>query len=273
MSKVGGYGYADDESQVSVITRAFGLNAGKTFLSKFGYTANGGKGGEAAEALDIVLTINGSETSMRMFPVTQAYGENNVIITDINHPKMIEAFDTFNGIISHLLRAFLTKEQIQAAFQAAGQAGHLNSFASYCNAVASMFPAGCQLVPLDVFMQYQWQVQGENTRTFLQVPKTMKYGAWLCRAVQPLNADGTLGEWKEVRKESPADTDTNALMYVDGKGNIHPFVRSGWFVKSNFANEQREDGEDTATDGSAIGGQAQAAAVGAAPAQPKPAGW
>jgi hypothetical protein len=46
------------------------------------------------------------------------------------------------------------------------------------------------------------------------------------------------------RKENASDNET-ALRYVDKDGNVHPFVRNGWYMNSNFATQQKEQ-ESTA---------------------------
>jgi hypothetical protein len=75
-------------------------------------------------------------------------------------------------------------------------------------------------IPLDIFLVYQWSIKGDNTRTFLELPKNTKHGSFITKT--------TTTDFTEVK--------TSGLKYVNEKGEIHPFKRSKWFMESNFAN-------------------------------------
>lgn len=261
-NEVAGYGYIDDEEQVGGGSNlSFGLNAGTCFMTKFEGINNAGKDGAEGIALEIIFTINGTPKSYRLFPVTKAFidkkdggGETE----DPRHPAMKEAFKDFNAIMTHILHCFVPREDIVTAFGVP-----ISSFQQYCNIAKGLLPTNYAQIPLDIFLEYQWQVNGENTITFLQIPKKMKHGKWLCKAIPPVD-----GEWTEIRKEDPKDNDNTALIYKDGANNVHPITRNGWYVKSNFANQQREDKEQeenainaipAATPPPATGGSAPAA--------------
>lgn len=260
-TKGAGYGYTDDEEQIGGGSNiSFGGNFGQTFLKVFKGIANGGKDGAEQDALEIVFDIAGTDKGYRQFPVTQAYGDNNVIITDPESPEMKEAFKNFNAIMTHILSAFVSREAIVTAFSAP-----INSFRDYVSIAVGLLPAGFDKIPLDIFMEWQWQITGENNKTFLQIPKKMKSGYWLKPAVAPV------GSWKEVRDDNASNSVKDALKYVDDAGNVHPFVRNGWFVQSNFATQQKDASAANAGDGSAISANPVAgAAPGAAVAPP---GW
>lgn len=217
-----GYGYDSDASSES--TYHFGLNSGKTFMTKFEYIANGGKNGAAQEALDIVFNINGTERSYRMFPVTQAFDEGNVAVSDPNHPAMKEAMKEFNQRVVHILKAFRSEADIQASLQR-----RIPSFRDYCMLCASMLPANYAKIALDIFMHYQWKIKGENKATFLEIPGKTKYGGFLCATV-PHN-----GPWKAV-----IDPENGNLHYFDDSNAKHPFARGKWFMDSNYATQQKE---------------------------------
>lgn len=235
-----GYGYVDDESQISTGTPGvFGLNAGAAFLAKYEYTLNGGANGAPGEALDIVVVINGKEHGLRKFPITKAFLPNNQgETTDPNHQAFKDAMKNQNAAIMHILHRFVNKDTL---IQYLSQPGM--TFQQFCELTRQLLPENFTQYPLDAFLEYQWQFSGTNTRTFLQIPKKMTSGIWLHNAVQALNADGTPGTWVAVVKDNPADNDKDALYYVDGMGNRHPFTRNGWFMKSNYAKEQREGGQ------------------------------
>lgn len=218
------YGYASDEVKVSPFS--FGLNAGLTKLTKFQWIPNGGKEGAEQEALDIVFNINGTEKSYRMFPITQAFGKNNEIITDPNAPEFKEAFVDLNARVTHILHSFIDSDSIKAGFSVP-----INSFKEFCQVAMSLLPKNYTEVSLDIFLQFQWQLKGDQERTYLEIPSKMKYGRWLCTA-QP-------GTWTENKVENPADSVREALYYTNEQAERHPFVKNGWFMNSNFAKQQK----------------------------------
>lgn len=228
-----GYGYGEDvDAKVSPFN--FGLNAGTCFLKKFEWIANGGKDGAEQEALEIIFEINGTERSYRQFPVTQAFGKNQEVITDPNAKEFKEAVSEFNARITHILHAFVPDEVLRQAL-----AKRISSFKDYCTIVRSLLPKNTPEIALDIFMQYQWSLKGEQNITYLDIPSKRKHGAFLVKAVAPVG-----GTWKEVRVENAADNLQDALTYVDGAGNVHPFKRTGWFMNSNFAIQQKTGSSD-----------------------------
>jgi hypothetical protein len=220
------YGYQSDEVAVSPFN--FGLNAGVTILKKFEWIMNGGKDGAEGEALDIIFEINGKEKSYRQFPVTKAFTKEGAEVTDPSAPEMEEARKTFSSVITHILGCFVAKDKLQAAFNQP-----ITNFKHYCTIAMNALPRDFATKKLDIFMQYQWNIREGQNRTYLEIPKSMKNGKWLCEAVTPV------GEWKEERKEKPTDSDQKALRYVDGGGNEHPFTRYGRYMKGNLANQQK----------------------------------
>lgn len=217
------YGYESDEIKSNSLS--FGLNAGVVFLKKFEWTPNGGKEGAEAEALDIVFSINGTEKGYRMFPVVKAFLKTGGETTDRNSPEFKEAVKNFNARVFHIMHCFVDKEAYQIALSK-----RITSFKDFCRTVAMLLPKDFAEIPLDCFLQYQWQPSQGQTRTFLELPKKMSYGKWLCKAVP--------GNWKKVAKDSPETSDREALYYINENGEKHPFVRNGWFMSSNFATQQ-----------------------------------
>lgn len=219
------YGYTDDNQEL-LPGLQFGLNPGVAYLTKFEFNPNGGKDGTAQDCLDVIFTVNGKEISYRQFPVVKAF-DGETEITDPNHPKMQEAFRDFNSIITHILHAFVDKDVIKVAMQVP-----IKGFKHYCEIAAGILPSDYQKMPLDLFAQWQWQITGDNDRTYLRLPKNMKQGKWLCKAVEPI------GQWKEVLRKN---NKLKYLTYEDDEGNVHPFTRSQWFMESNFAKQQIEE--------------------------------
>jgi hypothetical protein len=222
------YGYTDDNQEIAPGLQ-FGLNAGVAYLTKFEFNPNGGKDGAAQECLDIIFTVNGKEISYRKFPVTKAFDAQGNEVNDPKHPKMIEALRDFNSIITHILHAYVEKDAIKTAMQVP-----IKSFKQFCDIAKSILPKGFETEKMDIFAQWQWQITGDNNKTYLRLPQNMKQGKWLCKSIEPVEV------WTEIHNPT---NKTKALFYKDGAGNVHPFTRTQWFMESNFAKQQVE--EDT----------------------------
>lgn len=230
-----GYGYSDDNvNQGSSFS--FGLNSGLAKMVKFEYNPNGGKDGAEQECIDIAFDINGKIVSYRQFPVTKAfYKEKNSNeqkeVTDPKHPAMQEAFNVFNALMTHIMSCFVEREEYVKKLSEKP----IKSFKEFCKVLMDMLPKNFDEIPLDIFMQYQYKIKGEATMTYLEIPKNLKQGRFLCKHIPPV------GEWKAIKKENPVDADKNALYYKDAANNIHPFVRSGWFMNQPYAKQQKEE--------------------------------
>ena len=229
------YGYVSDEVKVNPFV--FGLNQGAK-LVKFEWIANGGKEGAEQEALEIIFKIAGVEKSYRRFPVTQAFGKNQEVITDPSAPEFKEAVMQLSSCITHILHCFTSPEEAKAKFNRP-----IRSFKEYAQVAASCLPANFADFDLDIFLEYQWSIKGENDRTYLDIPTSMKGGKWLVPSVK------AIGEWKEVRKEDPADNDQKALFYFDSgnpdtNNNLHPITRYGRYMKSHRAKQQFKEGAE-----------------------------
>lgn len=234
------YEYHDDNvSQGSGVS--FGLNQNLKMV-KFEYNPNCGKDGAEMEGLDIVFNNGTRDINYRQFPIVKAF-DNQVEVTDPNHPKMKEAMNNFNAIMTHIMMCYISRETYAAALSKP-----ISSFKEFCKVLMQLLPQNYSEIELDIFFQYQYQIKGENTRTFLELPKKMSYGKFLCAHIEPN------GSWKEIKMENPLTNTKNALYYKDDANSIHPFVRNGWFMNSNFAKAQVEDSisdltnTDSATD-------------------------
>lgn len=234
-----GYGFADDEQKVSQLH--FGLNAGNTFLTKFEWIPNGGANGTEQEALDIVFKIGDTEKSYRMFPVTEAFIKGSQEKTkDVNSPEFKDAQREFNSRIVHILSAFVTKDVIKTAL-----ARPISNFKDFCVLCKKLLPKTTPTIPLDIFLQYQWAISPNKNVTYLEIPKKMSYGYWLCKAVEPVG-----GVWKKVLLDNFDESTQTVLSYVDEANNVHPFVKNGWFMSSNFAKQQKAESSSDDSDSS-----------------------
>lgn len=237
------FGYEDDTVKQS--TFHFGGNFGKTFMTKFEWGDMFGKKNDdgtptPGEALDIVFNINGTDKSMRMFPVIKAFDDNNQEVTDPTNPAFITAQKVFNQICTQVMKCFIKEEELKAAIQKWATGGTI-TFKSFCGLLMSLLPKNYKEIPLDIFMQFQYNIKGDNKATYLEFPKKVSYGKFVVAAVKPTHI------WTEVRN-------TEELFYIDttsemiaanpnivNTANRHPFTRNKWFLESNFANQQKEN--------------------------------
>lgn len=221
MSTTSGYGYQAPVEGNTAGGGKFGLNPGSARLVKFDYITNGGSGGSVGEALDIVFEINGSPKGYRKFPVTKAYekqkdGKQKEVTEG---PALDEEFNNLNQVIVSILECFNSSESIQTAF-----AVPIPDFKTFCEISKSTLPAGFETIPLDIFLQYQYAISSGKSQAFLEIPKKVMHGKFVCKAVEPT------GSWKEERTAT-------SLKYVDDNGREHPFKRGEWFMQSPFANQ------------------------------------
>ena len=241
-SQTPAYGYDNPEEAVAGgRAYSFGLNE-KANMIKFEWIPNGGKDGAEQEALEIIFKVGDDEVSYRQFPVTRAYDDDNNEVTDTAHPAFKEAMKEFNQKIMSILEVYVDKEDLKGAFKG------VSDFKSFCVACMKLLPKDYPAKDVDLFFAYQWKIKGEAKRTYLELPKKVKHGLWIVASVEPK------GKWEEQRREN-ADDNAVALRYVDEEGNIHPFSRNGWFMSSNYANQQKEDsGSGADTDPNAMSG-------------------
>lgn len=227
------YGFESDD--VKQTTMHFGGNFGHSFMTKFEYITKAGKKGDDgqptdAEALDIVININGTDKSFRQFPVTKAFDENNTEITDPKHPAFIKAMTNLNQICVMIMKCYRDENDVKAAL-----AKRISSFKDFAAILVGLLPKDFATKPLDVFLQWQYQITNENDKTYLEFPKKIQQGKFICAAVAPIN-----GEWKMVK------TEEDGFYYEDGTKNKHPFFsRSKYFMDSNWFKQQKEGGSET----------------------------
>lgn len=221
------YGYQNDE--VSVSGLSFGLNQGVKMI-EFGYNPNCGKDGSEMEGLDIVFQVEDRKISYRQFPVKKVFVKG-VEITDANHPAMRVAFNDFSALMTHIMLCFVPLEDYKNALSKP-----TNSFKEFCETLKNILPKDFAEKELDLFAQYQFKIKGENTQTYLEIPRNLKHGKFLCATIPSTSG------WQAVAIPDPSDSLKMALYYKDGNDKIHPFTRTGWFMNSPFAKKQTEEG-------------------------------
>jgi len=238
-----GFGYIDDnakELQSKAKSRGeFGLNTGN--ITVFAYNPNAGKGGAPGDAVDITFKVKEQEYRRRMYDVTRVYFEGAEI--DESHDKYIEKYNEnmmqVQAVVTHVLGALgVSKDVIKSAL-----ATPPANFAEWAKIMTSLAGDGFESRPVDAFLEYEWNIGANNKMTFLQLPKTMKGGAFLCPSV-PHTED-----WVATT------TDEGGLIYLSGTME-HPFTKTANFMESNKAIQQFEGGSSS----SDLGGAKEATA-------------
>lgn len=225
-----GYVNDNDESLLSKgVSGVFGLNSAVN-VTNIQYIDKTQKG-EATSAVTIEVVIDGGTFWRTIYDATgsKLYKGNTLL-----NPGD-EGYDVAFGeemrqrtaLVVNVVKSLnVTDEQIKAVF-----ATPAKSFAEWATKLLSLVPANYAQIPVDVFLEYQWNIVGENTKTFLHIPINMKGG----RVFAPHKAP--VGKWEAVVNEK-------GLKYVDTAGNIHAFERNSSFMEGKKAIQQFE-GDDS----------------------------
>lgn len=231
-----GFQNDNDDSLKSKQGGAFGLNNAN--ITVFEYNPNAGKDESPADAIDITVAIGDKEYRARIYDITGDLfkGDNKISPEEPGYNELYNAEKKQReAVIVHTTKALgATEDQIKAALQN----GNVVDFKSWAIAMTSIKPGNFATLPVDVFLEYQWEIKGDNDRTYLQLPKNMKGGRFLAPHIAPVG-----GTWELVN-------DGEGLRYVDGAKNEHPFIRSKNYMESSKANQQIE-GEEAPAGGAA----------------------
>lgn len=235
------FGFQSDEGSELTMQSSgkFGLNQG-CYLKFMEFNPNAGKDNAPANAIDYTILVGDREMKSRLYEPTGKMWFGNEQI-DEGHPEYARVLESnmrqIQATMTHILKAVsIPEERIQKAVEAAKP----ETFAEFAKVVCGLVQPKHMDNPIDIFLQYQWSIRPGNTRTFLEVPKNMKGGRFLC--------PGTKDEWKEVR-------DANGLHYENAQGDRHPFSRSASYMAGKFANQQ-SSGEDVVKTPDTSAGQA-----------------
>lgn len=220
----------------------FGLNTGAE-LVKFEFNPNGGKDNSPANCLDIQVNIGEKKFMQRFYEITKVYGKDGEI-TDKESEAYKKAFNDagkqLRGVITHYMKIFHTEEEIKAALAKTS----INNFVDYFKFATEAVKNGIQKKgpEVDVFLQWQWQISSGQDKTYLELPKNMKDGSFICKPI------ATSSSWKEVRDAK------KGLSYVDESGAEHRFKRDANYLTSNKAIQQKEGSSSQDMGGSASAG-------------------
>lgn len=210
----------------------FGLNAGVN-VTLLAYTDKAGKkdaSGNPTEghAFDIYVQVKDREYRTRIYDLTNSelYNAKNQLIKpgEEGYDALYKAEGSQRvAVIKHALKSVgVTDAQIDGM--------QPTSFVDFFQKASALVPQGYQTKKVDVFLEFQYTANDEG-KTFLQLPRNMKGGAFLIPAVQPN------GAWKEIR------TEEEPLVYVDDSGVKHPFTRNENFMNSEKAIQQGVEGQ------------------------------
>ena len=213
------YGYQDSAS-LGKQGGKFGLNSG-ALITKFEYNPNAGKDNSLQDAIDLTVQVGEREYRKRFFPVSRVYAKGGGEITDTTSEEykatIKKEFDMFNAEIADIVKCFVSAEDLEMALSTP-----ISGFPQFAQIVTRLVQGvpNWNTKPVDVMLHYQWQPQGTNTVTFLELPKSLKHGRYL------VPSEGT--GFKQV--EGVED-----LKYANEEGILHTFRRSEWFMQNPFA--------------------------------------
>lgn len=215
----------------------FGLNHGN--ITKLEFTNTAGKDNGPGDAVDIWFQIGDREYRRRIYDTTgDLFGKKNTKVApgEEGYAELYQTDMTQKmAVINHAVKAVgVTQDQLGRAL-----AVPATSFADWCSKVLSLVPADFATKPVDGFLEFQWEIAEDQDKTYPELPKNMKGGAFLKPSIAPVG-----GTWIEVRDEK-------GLHYVDGAGNIHPFTRDLSFMEGNKGTQQGVGAEAPASTGQA----------------------
>lgn len=220
-----------DESLQSKGSVQFGLNTGK--LTNFNYNANGGKDNTPKSAFDIEVEVNGVQKRIRLFEPVGALrdGSNTVNEGDADYEKVYNSQMTqIVAVIKHFAKSVGVSDD---------QMDNINAttFKDWAIAISMILPQDWKSRNIDIFFEYQYNIQDGQNKTYPTLPTNMKGGKFVCASMAPV------GSWKPVIESD------GALHYEDDNKNIHIFKRNAAFMNGNKGKQQDRGVENTVLGG------------------------
>jgi len=196
----------------------FGLNSGAS-VKEISYQKS-----EYGESVRLTCLVKGKEFWQYYNLPTHVYVDGK---KSQDKKKLKEAQLQTKADIKSIFEAFLGKPAVEM-FETHNQSVGFKGFAE---GLIKELPEDYMDTAMDIFLHYQWKPRKGQTRTFLELPKSAKHGAFIC----PSKGEG----WEKSHDESAGDDDV-ALKYLKG-GREHPFKRTGWYMGSNFSHKTGEE--------------------------------
>lgn len=227
----------DDKLTVSLppSSKVLGLNQGITATS-VEYRAKNQQGQDAPSISIELADSEGGKLFYNIYGNIQVYDSNNQVRTDVNtdsyKKKYAEEFAQVKAVLTHFATKAIGPEAYESKYKEFLAAGKIKNVADLMQFAASAITKLVEnQVVLDVFLQYQWNIKGDNTKTFLELPKNLKSGPFL--------AASTLGTtWTEIK-------DKDGLRYVDANGAEHVFKRrTSWLDQPSAKQQTKSSGSD-----------------------------
>lgn len=220
---------ADDSALQTKQGGSFGLNA-SSHITTFEFEEGVSKKDDSPyKAVNIVVQVGDKEYKSAFFLNESVYvgsGSDRKLLSpgdegynDAYYNNYVQVI----AVIKHTLGALgVTKATINTAL--VGITG--NQLIEGIQKLVALVPAGFQKIPVDYFLEWQWNISEGQDRTYLTTPKNMKGGEFVVPAVKPA------GKWTEVRDAE------EGLSYIDDNGAKHPFTRNSGYMESHKANQQ-----------------------------------
>lgn len=192
------------DSLLPASTLKFGLNQGvKIVKIEYGATAN-------SENINIQFDKDGVTTYGSIYREKDEKNASQTLAT-----------------VKHLMRAFATDEQVEAAL---GE--QITSFKELAEKAITLIQPKIATTTVDLFLEYGQRKEGK-TSAYLQMPTVRFNGKFICPA--------TTGVYNEEYSWSDDTGKTHkGLRYVSGT-TIHPFVRYEKYMQSEATSNKKVD--------------------------------
>lgn len=171
---------------------------------------------EQSQFIGITIDVDGYDISKRYYAPNKVFSKNGGELTDTESAeykqRLLELKSELSSCVNHIMGAVVGIEQWHSIVSKG-----FASFEEYAKKCEHTFKHAHKPVVVDIFLQYSWVAK--DGKKFLELPKSVKYGAFICKA--------TGIQYEAVRTEK-------GLSYINGE-KLHPFTRGKWFMESEFA--------------------------------------
>lgn len=223
----GGTFVSDTDNSLQAKSYAnFGLNPNAR-VTKFAFENAAKEGEPERKVICIIVDVNGTEFRDWINPIDKIKkGDADLIPGTEEYLKEARVLlGQMSGTITHYLKALNVQEEVIKNVLSQ----RYPSFEAFCIAVCNLLPPNYSQLPVDIFLEYQWNIGKDKDgkfrdKTYPTLPKNMKGGYFIVPAQQGTFADSI-------------DEEGN-LIYTNAAGLLHPFKRSKDFMESNKGKQQ-----------------------------------